>query len=53
MGRVGHEERLSLAKFFHSLANMDITGIFDSLALLGFKFGDVMTDALQEERNCS
>jgi len=43
------DERLSLGKFFHSLANMDLNGLFDALDFLGFKFGEAMTDKLREE----
>eukprot|EP00927_Polykrikos_kofoidii_P053494 TRINITY_DN4808_c0_g1_i1.p1 TRINITY_DN4808_c0_g1~~TRINITY_DN4808_c0_g1_i1.p1 ORF type:complete len:1265 (-),score=222.84 TRINITY_DN4808_c0_g1_i1:176-3907(-) len=47
------DERLSLAKFFHALANLDMNGAFEALDHLGFKFGDRkgqgLTDALREE----
>jgi len=45
-----NDERLSLAKFFHALANMDMNGIFDALHFLGFKFSsEKLTGAMQEQ----
>mmetsp|Transcript_2066 Transcript_2066/g.4682 ORF Transcript_2066/g.4682 Transcript_2066/m.4682 type:complete len:1044 (-) Transcript_2066:377-3508(-) len=47
---LSNEERLSLAMFFHSLANLDMSGIFSALESLGFKLNkDLLTDDLQQE----
>lgn len=47
---LSHEERMSLAKFFHSLANLDLNGVFEALDFLGFQFNpELLTDALMDE----
>lgn len=44
------EERLSLAKVFHSLANFDISGLFDVLGILGFSMrSELMTDEFRRD----
>lgn len=44
-----NNERFILAKLFHSLANMDMTGIFEALDFLGFRFNDSLSHDFQEE----
>lgn len=44
------EERMGLAKVFHSLANFDIAGLFDCLGTLGFHLKrELMTDEFRRD----
>lgn len=44
------DERVGMAKVFHSVANFDAAGLFDVLGLLGYKFRpEVMTDAFRRD----
>ncbi|CAE7666136.1 abkD, partial [Symbiodinium microadriaticum] len=44
------EERLGLAKVFHSLANFDIAGLFDVLESLGFSLkSELVNDTFKRD----